>query len=62
MKIKKDLDISSSDFWYDLSDGGYLDPYDICENASDADKVYHAIKTIQEFQNSCDEQIEDFIQ
>ena len=60
MKIKKGLEISSSDFWYDLTDGGYLNPHEICENKEDADKVVEAIKIVQEFQSSCVESIEEF--
>ena len=62
MLIKTNLEIGSDDFWYDLTDGGYLDPYDICENKTDAEKVKNAIKIIKDFQDSCEEQIENFIQ
>lgn len=62
MKIKENLKISTPDFWYDLTDGGYLDPYEICETIDDADRVYEAMKVIEDFQNSCEEQIEGFIQ
>ena len=62
MKIKKGLNISTSDFWYDLTDGGYLNPDEICSDKKDAQKVQDAIKIIKEFQASCEEQITDFIQ
>jgi len=62
MKIKKGLSISTIDFWYDLTDGGYLDPKEICTDKKDAEKVLEAIKVIQDFQRSCEEQIEDFLQ
>lgn len=62
MKIKKGLTITSGDFWYDLTDGGYLKPEKICENKEDAEQVIAAIQIIKEFQESCEEQIEDFIQ
>jgi len=61
MKIKKGLEDSTGDFWYDLTDGGYLDPDDICENPEDAKKVKEAIKVIKDFEDSCEEQIEGFI-
>ena len=60
MKIRKNLDISTSDFWYDLTDGGYLDPHEICENEEDAKKVLDAISIIKDFEQSCEEEIEDF--
>jgi hypothetical protein len=62
MKIKKGLEVSTSDFWYDLSDGGYLEPENICENKEDAEAVIKARKVIMDFQKSCEEQIEDFVQ
>ena len=62
MEIKKDLDVSSGDFWYDLTDGGYLDPQEICAKKEDADKVEDAMAVIKDFQSSCEAQIEGFIQ
>ena len=62
MKIKKNCKASSSDFWYDLTDGGYLEPEEICEKKEDAEKVISAIEMIVDFQNSCEEQIKDFFQ
>jgi len=62
MEIKKKLEISSSDFWYDLTDGGYLEPEDICENKEDAKEVSKAINILIDFRDSCEEQIEGFFQ
>lgn len=62
MKIKSSLEISTGDFWYDLTDGGYLNPNEICANKKDAEKVKQAIEVIRDFQNSCEEQIEGFVQ
>lgn len=62
MNIKRGLEISTQDFWYDLTDGGYLVPRDICENIEDAKKVEEAIRVIEEFEKSCDKQISGFIQ
>lgn len=62
MKIKKKCKASSSDFWYDLTDGGYLNPMDICQDKKDAQRVLDAVKIVREFQDSCIEQIENFIQ
>lgn len=62
MKIKKGLDISTDDFWYDLTDGGYLKPEEICGDPKEAAKVNNAIGLLQEFKESCEEQIEGFIQ
>jgi len=62
MKIKDNLEISTTDFWYDLTDGGYLDPYDICENENDATEVQDALNVLIKFKMACEGQIEDFIQ
>ena len=62
MKIKKNCKASSSDFWYDLTDGGYLDPSKICADKKDAERVKEAVKIVKDFQISCEEQIKDFIQ
>lgn len=62
MKIKKGLEVSSSDFWYDLTEGGYLDPDKICAEKKDTEKVKEAIEVIRDFQQSCEEQIDGFVQ
>lgn len=62
MKIKDGCEVSSSEFWYDLTDGGYLNPDEILESPEDAKRVKDAIAVIKEFENSCDEQIPGFIQ
>ena len=62
MQLKQNLEISSGDFWYDISKGGYIDPHKICVKKEDADKVRDAIKVILDFESSCEEQIEGFIQ
>lgn len=60
MEIKKGLTISSSDFWYDLTDGGYIKPEEILVKKSDIDKVNDAIDVLKDFENSCNEMIEGF--
>ena len=62
MKIKKDLDICTQDFWYDLTDGGYLKPEEILVNQEDIDKVNKSIEILMEFQQSCEDEIEGFVQ
>lgn len=62
MKIKEGCEASTGDFWYDLTDGGYLDPDVICEDPKDAKRVKEAIEVLQDFQSSCEEQIEGFVQ
>ena len=62
MKIKEGCTVSTSDFWYDLTKGGYLDPFVILEDEKDAKRVVKAMDVIREFEESCEEQIEDFSQ
>ena len=62
MELKKDASIQTSDFWYDLTDGGYIEPDNICEFQADADKVNSAVRVIIEFYQACEEQIPDFLQ
>jgi hypothetical protein len=62
MKIKEGCTVTSDEFWYDLTKGGYLKPEDILENSDDVERVKAAIAILQEFEDSCEEQIEDFMQ
>ena len=62
MKLKEGLEIFTSEFWYDLTYGGYLDPEEMLENEEDIKKVKEAIKIIMEFERSCEEQIEGFME
>jgi len=62
MEIKKDLEVFTGDFWYDLTDGGYIKPEEILVNTKDVRKVEEAITVLMDFQSSCEENIEGFIQ
>lgn len=62
MKIKDNCEASSDDFWYDLTSGGYLKPEDILEDQEDVQRVKNAVQVLTEFERSCEEQIEGFIQ
>lgn len=60
MKIKENCSVSTSDFWYDLMDGGYLKPEEILEDEKDVKAVNDAIKVLMNFKESCEDQIEEF--
>jgi len=60
MKIKKDYQVVSTDFWYDLTYGGYLKPDEILEDPEDARRVRDAVAVLWEFEKSCPEQIGGF--
>ena len=62
MKIKEGCTASTGEFWYDLTDGGYINPEEILEDPQDVKRVNEAIKTIKEFRDSCEDQIDDFFQ
>jgi len=49
MKFKKNAKtVHSSDYWYDLTDGGYIKPDELLEK-NDAQEVKEAINTIIAF-------------
>ena len=60
MKIKENCSVSTSDFLYDLMDGGYLNPEEILEDEKDVKAVNDAIKVLMNFKESCGDQIEEF--
>ena len=55
MKIKKseikNLN-ADCDFFYDLTDGGYIDPMKLLESKEDAKKVIEAVAIVKEFQDA----------
>lgn len=59
MKIKEGLDVHTDDFWYNLTEGGYLKPEELLEDSKDVERVKEAIAVINEFEQSCEDQIED---
>lgn len=44
-------------FWYDLVDGGYIDPRHLLDNDNDIKKVFEAIETLEEFQEIATEEV-----
>jgi hypothetical protein len=57
MKLKKLTDdklnevahLGSDDFYYNLFDGGYLDPEELLDNTEDAVRVREAMRVISEY-------------
>lgn len=62
MKIKENLNITTTDFWYDITDGGYLEPSEILEDEKDIIQVKEAIKTLIKFRDACEENIDGFFE
>lgn len=52
-KIKNNITLDdvyeSEDFWYDLFDGGYINPEQILEDQESIDKINKAIEVLEEF-------------
>jgi hypothetical protein len=56
MEFKKDADcIPSSDFWYDLTNGGYFNPEDFLENEEDIQKVKEAVILLKQFKQELED-------
>jgi len=55
MKIKADAEVSTSDPWYDLTEGGYIEPDELCELPEDAARVKDAVAVIRDFLQSCED-------
>lgn len=60
MKIKEDLEISTSEFWYDISKGGYIKPEEILVDPEMAKRVKDAVALVGAFEAACKEQIDGF--
>ena len=58
MKIKNNAKIETSDFYYDLFDGGYIKPEEVLESEEDIKRVQEALGVINTFKESVEEIIE----
>lgn len=54
MKLKEGVVAASSDFWYDITYGGFIIPEDILEDESDIKRVKAAISTLRELEDLID--------
>lgn len=52
---KKGVKISTDDFWYDLTDGGYIKPEYILEDPEEVEKIKNAIKLIDRWKFEMEE-------
>ena len=55
MEFVKKAKIVTDDFFYDLFDGGYINPEKLLKNQEDIDKVKNAIKVIKDFKDSAED-------
>lgn len=59
MQLRKDVILATSEFWYDVFEGGYINPADFLANDSDVKSVEDAIKVLTEFSNSLEPIMEE---
>ena len=61
-KFNENVKVTSSELWYDLTDGGYIDPDRMLLDSSQAAKVNKAIELIEDFlQSAVDADVLDYI-
>ena len=48
------------DFWYDITDGGYIKPEELLDNKKDAEEVIKAVEILKEFQFAYEDAIEEY--
>lgn len=46
---ERDKPVYTSDVWYCLNEGGYINPHDLLEETKQADEVHDAIEIIRQF-------------
>lgn len=56
MKFKDGAEIVTEDFWYDLFSGGYIKPEKLLESPEDIQKVREAMKVLEDFLDSAEDQ------
>jgi hypothetical protein len=49
MEFKKDAEITTSDFWYDLFEGGYIKPEEVLVSEEDIKEVKAARAVLMKF-------------
>jgi len=55
MKFKKNAKVETSDFYYDLFEGGYISPKKLLVDKEDTDRVNEAIRVIEEFKDALED-------
>lgn len=55
MKWKENAEIVTSDFWYDITDGGYINPSELLEDEEEIAEVEKAIEVLRKFKRSAEE-------
>jgi len=49
MKFKKGVKVETDSFWYDIFEGGYIEPKNIIDDKYELEMVENAIGTLEHF-------------
>lgn len=55
-EFKKDVTVSTDDFWYDLTLGGYIKPENIIDNPEQTKAVQDAIILLRSFESQMEDE------
>ena len=58
-KFKEDADVYTEEFWYDLTDGGYIKPEDVLDDREQIANLRAAIELVWSFEKAINERMED---
>lgn len=58
-KVKGDVEVYTEEFWYDITDGGYLKPEEILSDQNQIKKLREAINLVRDFERLIDSLSED---
>jgi hypothetical protein len=55
-KFKEGVEVSSSEPYYDLTDGGYIKPEDLLKHPAQARRVVEAIEILRDFLHQAEDE------
>lgn len=57
--FKEDVEVYTEEFWYDLTDGGYIKPENVLADEEQIAKLQAAIDLVRSFERAIDERSEN---
>jgi len=57
--FKEDVEVFTEEFWYDLTDGGYIKPENVLADKEQIAKLQAAIDLVRSFEQAIDERSEN---
>lgn len=54
LKFKKKIKVETSEFWYDISSGGYIKAEDFSDDPETIKAINDAVKLLQTLENKCE--------